>query len=336
MTIVSFPGLGLEFSISRVAFSIGGFNVYWYGVIIGTGLLLAVLYAMARSREFGVDQDRLLDVVLFGTVGGVVGARLYYVLFSAPGTFTSFADIIDIRDGGLAFYGAIIGVLLTCAFVCPARKVKFLPMMDLIGMGFLIGQSIGRWGNFFNQEAFGYNTDLPWGMTSSTITAYLSSHIGAIEAHGMAVDPLAPVHPTFLYESIWYLIGFIVIAIYAKHRRFDGEVFLLYFGWNGFGRFFVEGLRTDSLYIGTIRVSQLLAALMVVLSVSAIAFVRAKIKRNNDPSYLIPYGKTEQCAKDLAMLASKRKDGQAETVEDSDDKALLNDENNTREDEKDD
>lgn len=256
---VQFPGLGLEFTINRVALSIGGFNIYWYGVIIAVGMLLALLYAFRNAPDFGIDSDRLVDVVAIGTVMAIVCARIYYVAM-APFQYQSLWEMVDIRLGGIAIYGAVIGAFVFGGLAARWRKVPLLPLFDLVALGFLIGQGIGRWGNFVNQEAFGTNTTLPWGMYSEGTKAYLQSVQVTLPA-GMTVDPSMPVHPTFLYESIWCLVGFLALALYVKHRRFHGQIFLMYAIWYGLGRGWIEGLRTDSLLIGNtgLRASQLVA-----------------------------------------------------------------------------
>lgn len=258
---VQFPGLGLDFTINRVALSIGGFNIYWYGVIIAVGMLLALLYAFHYAVDFGIDSDRLVDVVAIGTVMAIVCARIYYVAM-APFEYQSLWEMVDIRLGGIAIYGAVIGAFVFGGLAAKWRKVPLLPLFDLVALGFLIGQGIGRWGNFVNQEAFGTNTTLPWGMYSEGTEAYLQSVQVTLPA-GVTVDPSMPVHPTFLYESLWCLIGFVVLALYVKHRKFHGQIFLLYAIWYGLGRGWIEGLRTDSLLIGNtgLRASQLVAIL---------------------------------------------------------------------------
>lgn len=258
---VQFPGLGLDFTINRVALSIGGFNIYWYGVIIAVGMLLALLYAFHYAVDFGIDSDRLVDVVAIGTVMAIVCARIYYVAM-APFEYQSLWEMVDIRLGGIAIYGAAIGAFVFGGLAAKWRKVPLLPLFDLVALGFLIGQGIGRWGNFVNQEAFGTNTTLPWGMYSEGTEAYLQSVQVTLPA-GVTVDPSMPVHPTFLYESLWCLIGFVVLALYVKHRKFHGQIFLLYAIWYGLGRGWIEGLRTDSLLIGNtgLRASQLVAIL---------------------------------------------------------------------------
>ena len=276
--LVQFPGLGLEFNINRVAFTIGGLDVYWYGVLIATGFLLALVFAFRYAVDFGIDADRLVDVVLVGSVCAVICARAYYVIFS-PVPYESFADMIDIRQGGLAIYGGVIGAALFGGLACKWRKLPILPTFDLVAMGFLMGQSIGRWGNFVNQEAFGSNTSLPWGMYSQATANYLSSWQTVLAQDGVIVDPSMPVHPTFLYESIWCAVGFFALRAYMKKRRFNGEIALMYAAWYGAGRFWIEGLRTDSLMLPgmTLRVSQLIALISVLAAVIAIVLIRRKI-----------------------------------------------------------
>lgn len=263
---VQFPGLGLSLTVNRVALSIGGFNIYWYGVIIAVGMMLALLYAFRNAVDYGIDSDRLVDVVAIGTVMAIVCARIYYVAM-APFQYNSIWEMIDIRLGGIAIYGAIIGAFVFGGLAAKWRKVPLLPLFDLVAQGFLIGQGIGRWGNFVNQEAFGTNTTLPWGMYSEGTEAYLKSVQVTLPA-GVTVDPTMPVHPTFLYESIWCLLGFVLLACMVKRRKFNGQIFLSYIIWYGLGRAWIEGLRTDSLLIGNtgLRASQLVAIGSVIVA----------------------------------------------------------------------
>ena len=246
---VQFPGLGLDLTINRVALAIGGFNIYWYGVIIAAGMLLAMLYAFRNAVDYGIDSDRLVDVVAIGTVMAIVCARIYYVAM-APFAYQSLWEMIDIRKGGIAIYGAVIGAFVFGALAAKWRKVPLLPLFDLVSLGFLIGQGIGRWGNFVNQEAFGTNTTLPWGMYSEGTEAYLKSVQVTLPA-GVTVDPAAP-----------------VLASFYKKRRFNGQIFLGYIIWYGLGRAWIEGLRTDSLLIGNtgLRASQLVAIGSVIVA----------------------------------------------------------------------
>ena len=268
--LVQFPALGLNFSLNRIAFSIGGMNIYWYGVCIAVGMCLALVFAFRHGVEFGVDADAMVDVILIGVVMGILCARLYYVAMS-PYDYETLWDVLAIRDGGLAIYGGIIGGFLFGGLACKWRKVPVLPMFDLAAMGFLIGQGCGRWGNFFNQEAFGCNTTLPWGMYSEATRDYLMGSTVTAQS-GVTIDPNLPVHPTFLYESIWCLVGFILLFRYIKKRKFNGDIALRYMIWYGAGRFWIEALRTDSLMLVPsigLRVSQLIAGIAVVAGVAA-------------------------------------------------------------------
>lgn len=258
MEPISFPGLGLNFSVNRVAFSIGNFSVAWYGIIIAAGLLLALIYGMKVAKRYNISVDDLSDVVIFSIIFGIIGARLYYCLFyvDAYGSNPYFSDplsMLYIWKGGLGIYGGVIASFITAFVVCKIKKISCGAMFDIASLGFLIGQAVGRWGNFINQEAYGSTTNLPWRMVISA------------EAD--------PVHPCFIYESLWCILGFVLLHIYSKHRKFNGEIFLMYIAWYAFGRFFIEGLRTDSLMLGNLKVSQVVA---VVLFVAAIALIVVK------------------------------------------------------------
>jgi len=264
-------------SIDRVAFTVPGLNftVYWYGLLIGIGMLLAIIYGFRKMRPCGIDPDRATDSVISGIIGAIIGARLYYIIFNTEGM--KLTDFFKIRDGGLAIYGGLIGAILVGGIVTKLRGLRLSAMLDVTAPCFLIGQCIGRWGNFFNQEAFGANTDKAWGMLSWKTAAYISDHYDTLTD----VDAFKPIHPCFLYESLWCLLGFVLLHLYFKHRKFDGEIFLMYTFWYGLGRFFIESLRTDSLYLGHIRVSQLVAGTCVVASVILWIVFRSSVKRSD-------------------------------------------------------
>ena len=283
MNTVSFPLLDLSFEIDRVAFQIGELKVYWYGIIIAVGFMLAVLYAYKRAGRFGIVADKIVDVAIYGIIGGVIGARTYYVIFSWERFKNDFWGIFEVWEGGLAVYGGLIGGIIAGAVVCKLSKIKFTAMLDLAVIGFLIGQGIGRWGNFMNVEAYGAPMEhpYPWGMTSLKIVEKLGVEAGTL------------VHPCFLYESLWCLLGVLVLHIFSKYRRFDGEVALFYCVWYGAERFLVEGLRTDSLYIGSFRVSQVLAIVLCVGAAITWVVIRAMIHKKGDPEYLLPIGKRQ-------------------------------------------
>ncbi len=263
--IVEFPRLGLSFTVNDVAFSIGNFQIRWYGIIIAVGFLLAVLYASFTAKKMNIDMNRLIDAVIVGLIGAIVCARLYYVIFY-PGDkyWKNPIEILQIHEGGLAIYGGIIGAMVFGGITAKLRKLKVPAVLDLAALGFLIGQGVGRWGNFINQEAFGGPTDLPWGMYSE---------------YTNAVVPGSPVHPCFLYESLLCFLGFILLHFFNQRlRRYDGQTFLLYIVWYGACRFFIEGTRTDSLIIpGTVlKVSQVLALACVVVGVLLLIIFRRK------------------------------------------------------------
>ena len=268
--LVQFPGLGLSFQLNRVAFTIGGVSIYWYGVCIAVGLCLALVFAFRHSLEFGVDPDSMVDVILIGVVLGIISARAYYVAM-APFKYESIWEMIAIRDGGLAIYGGIIGGAITLLVVAKCKKIPAPVLLDVAGMGVIIGQLMGRWGNFMNREAHGAVTDtfLKMGLqdASGVVTYY---------------------HPTFLYESVWNLIGFIGLHFFSKKRKFDGEVFLAYVAWYGLGRVWIEGLRTDSLYLFStgIRVSQLVAAVSFLAAAGILAWVLVKKKPARESLYV--------------------------------------------------
>lgn len=265
-------------TIDRVMFTIPGLNfkVYWYGFLIAVGILLAMIYGFRRMKEVGVDPDRATDGIIAGFFGAIFGARLYYILFNSD---MSISQFFNIRDGGLAIYGGIIGAITVGGIVVKIRRIKLTALLDVVGPCFLIGQAIGRWGNFFNQEAFGANTDLPWGMMSSKTINFIAEHYDDL---GGQVSSYAPVHPCFLYEFLWCIAAFVFLHFYLRHRKFDGEVFLMYIGIYGLGRFFIEGTRTDSLYLMNIKVSQLVAGACVLTSIILIIIFRNIVKRNDD------------------------------------------------------
>lgn len=254
---IGFPNLGLEFTLSRVACTVLGKDIYWYGIIICAGFILAALYVNSRTKDFGITSDNLTDCLIICVPLGIICARIYYVVFEWGYYAQHPGEIIAIWKGGIAIYGGIIGTLIGLFVYSRVKKLSFASLCDLAAFGLLIGQCIGRWGNFVNGEAHGGPTTLPWGMT---------------------IDGQSMVHPTFLYESLWNLAGFVLLHFYSKKRRFKGEIALLYAAWYGAGRAWIEGLRTDSLYIGSVRVSQLLAIVSCIAAVAVLARQYHRIK----------------------------------------------------------
>ena len=243
-SVISFPSLGIELNPAR-GFDIGPLSVRYYGIVIALGLLLAVIYGCYRRKQFGLKEDDILDGVLCVVPFAIICARLYYCIFSWKEEFA--ADpikVLYIWNGGLAIYGGVIGAVIGILVFCKVKKIKCGAVLDLLALGFLIGQSMGRWGNFFNREAFGEATDSFFRMGLYNLKT------GAFEYY----------HPTFLYESVWNLVGFVILHFASKKRTYDGQIALGYVMWYGLGRTFIEGLRVDSLYWGPFRVSQLLAA----------------------------------------------------------------------------
>lgn len=260
MNTVNFPELGIYLNLNPVAFRFMEKPIYWYGIIIAFGLFCGVLFAMREERRVGLPKDTVLDVALIGTPTAIVFARLYYVIFNLH-EFDSIADMFKIWEGGLAIYGGIIGAVLSAWIYCCVKKVPTLEMFDIGAPSLLIGQMIGRWGNFVNAEAYGIPTDLPWRMEV------------------MEGSELIAVHPTFLYESLWNLIGFIILFCYRKHKKFSGEIFLMYIAWYGLGRSWIEALRADSLPYGAdFKISQIVAVLSVIAAVVIWIYLYRKAK----------------------------------------------------------
>lgn len=275
VTKLSFPGLGIgEFTVSSEAFSLFGAPIAWYALIICMGMIFAVSYIIFRAKQIGIDSEQVLDFALFVIPIGVLGARLYYVIMDID-NFNSIGEILNIRNGGLAIYGGIIAGAITVFCVCKYKKIDFLAFADCVVPGLIMAQAIGRWGNFMNGEAFGEITDSFIRMGIRNVNTFYT----------FGTREMVYVHPTFLYESLWNVIGFIGINIFYKHKKYDGQIFLMIFGWYGLGRMFIEGLRTDSLYLfGTsIRVSQALAGVLFV--VCAAFLIYFAIKKPNRPFY---------------------------------------------------
>ena len=263
---ISFPALGIALDPPR-SIALGPLSIHFYGMIIAFGLILAVVYATRRSKQFGIKEDDVLDGVLYVTPFAVLCARAYYCIFS----WEHYADdpirLLYIWEGGLAIYGGVLGAAIGVTVLCRVKRIKLPAMLDLVSLGFLIGQSIGRWGNFFNREAFGAETDTFLRM------GLMNRYTGDVTCY----------HPTFFYESLWNAIGFLLLHQLSKKRQYDGQIALGYAAWYGLGRAFIEGLRTDSLYWGPFRVSQLLAAISCFAAVSVLLWLNL---RPHDPSKL--------------------------------------------------
>ncbi len=274
ISLISFPGLGIpEFKVNSVAFELFGREIAWYGIIITLGMILACAYVIFRAKQNNISPDDIIDLALFTITFGVLGARLYYVLTSLD-SYDSFWDVFKIWEGGLGIYGGIIAGLLTIFIFCRVKKFNFLLFADMISPAVMIGQMLGRYGNFMNAEAYGAETTLPWRMGIRNTVA------------GMPYGETIYVHPTFFYESLWNFIGFVLINIIYKKKKFDGQIFFMYFAWYGFGRMFIELLRSDSLYISSYhvwwtKISVLVGFICFVTFTTLLIVNFVKIKKNS-------------------------------------------------------
>lgn len=283
---VNFPALGWSFDVYEnfleIPFGGDTITIKFYGVIIAFGFILAALFGGRKAYVWKMSLDSMVDVLIYGIIGAVVGARLYYVIFQWDEYKDNLLSIFKIWEGGLAIYGGIIGGVITAYFVAKKTKLPFLKLLDLIGMALPIGQGIGRWGNYTNQEAFGVNTTSLFGMTSDKIVDYINSHQQEFIQNGIEMNPDLPVHPTFLYESVWCLLGFVILYIVCqKFHKFDGQLILGYGIIYGLERTVVEGLRIDSLYIGdtNLRVSQLVSLALVIVCTAITIYKFAKLNK---------------------------------------------------------
>ena len=286
-TSISFPSFGIEVNPPRTL-SIGPFTAHYYGLVIAVGLILAVLYACKRSKEFGLKEDDIMDGVLWVTPFAIICARVYYVAFSWADYAENPISVLYIWEGGIAIYGGVIGAIIGVAVLCRVKKIRMSTVLDLVLLGFLIGQSMGRWGNFFNREAFGAATDSFFRM------GLFNQVTGEWEYY----------HPTFLYECLWNLLGLILLHFLSKKRQYDGQVALGYAAWYGLGRTMIEGLRVDSLYWGPFRVSQVLAAVTCIAAVSVLIW-----------QYFKPHDPAKLYVNQAAALAESEKAKESEKTE---------------------
>ena len=279
LTKISFPGLGIgEFNLDSTAFSIGEFSIAWYALIITFGMILAVTYVIFRAKSIGIKVDDVIDFAIFVIPIGIFGARLYYVIMKLE-DFDTLGEVFNIRSGGLAIYGGIIAGTLTVMAICYFKKISFPAFGDCIVPALIMAQSIGRWGNFVNVEAYGSPTTNALRMCGTKIARELSyQNLIDLNQYNQILEGTLGVHPTFFYESMWNLVGFILINIFYKKKQYDGQFILIIFGWYGLGRLWIEGLRTDSLYLfgSGIRVSQLLAGILFVVCTSMLIYFQIK------------------------------------------------------------
>lgn len=281
---VSFPGLGLEhLKFSREAFNLFGFPIYWYGLIIAAAVLLCFVLAVRHAPRYQLKAESVYDTFLVMIPAVFIFARLYYVIFEWAQYRENVWLIFDIRRGGLGFYGGVIGGIVAFALLCWFKNRRLMNWLDFFAVYLPLGQAIGRWGNFFNQEAFGTNTTLPWGMISNGTTAYLT------QLGDPTLNPLQPVHPTFLYECLGNLVIFGVLLAVRRRSLVHGETTAWYLLLYGALRFFVEGLRTDSLYIGQtgLRISQVLSLGMVLVSLLYLVYTYRQVSRHRLPVCLM-------------------------------------------------
>lgn len=275
---INFPNLGIYLENVGQSISVFGFEIAFYGIIIGCGMLLGVAMAMYIAKKTGQDGEIYMDLALYAIIIAIIGARLYYVAFSWDSYKDNLLSIFNLREGGLAIYGGVIAAVLTVFVFAKVKKVSFGTLLDTAGPGLVLGQILGRWGNFFNREAFGEYTNNLLAMQLPADAVRLSDITPKMLEHAEVIDGISyiQVHPTFLYESMWNLGVLIFLMIWRKHKKFEGEIFLLYLFGYGVGRFWIEGLRTDQLLIAGLPVSQLLAAVMVVFSMITIVIMRKK------------------------------------------------------------
>lgn len=296
---VSFPGFGLgPIEIHKVAFQLfdGKIQVTWYGILIAVGMILAFLYALSRAKFEGIKSDDMVDLALFILIFSIIGARLYYVIFPPKGVTYLVTDggfwhnvgqtllnVVSVWEGGLAIFGGLIAGFIVTFLVARHKKIRLPVLLDTLAPSLLLAQSVGRWGNFMNGEAYGYETDVIWRMGLKTTSGYIE------------------VHPTFLYESLWNIIGFVILAIFYKKKKFNGQIFYFYMIWYGLGRAFIEGMRTDSLPLwgltdfsgNPIRVSQALAALVLIAGVALMVFFWVKASKEKKAAAAAEVGAEE-------------------------------------------
>lgn len=324
-TAVTFAGLDHTFNVysTFVEFTLPIVNIdvsiKFYGLIIAFGFLLAVLFGGRVAYKWKIDLNKMLDVLLFGTIGGIIGARLYYVAFEWDYYSSHLAEIPQIWQGGLAIYGGLFGAIFAAYFTCRRIDLNFFKLLDMCGMSFLIGQGIGRWGNYANQEAFGTNTTMPWGMTSEKVVSYINANQTLFKEKGITVSADLPVHPTFLYESLWCIIGFFIIYyIYKNHYKFAGQLILCYGIIYGAERAVVEGFRTDSLYIANtdIRISQLLSGIIALLCLAILIAKLVELKK-----YPKEYNPVEVLPAELDYVTEDEKKEKKEKVKQANKKA---------------
>lgn len=281
---IAFPNMGIYLKNVPKSFSVFGFPIAFYGVIIAVGVLAGVLLAAHVAKMEGLDPDLIWDFAIYAIIFSIIGARVYYVIFSWDRYRDNLLGIFNLRNGGLAIYGAVIAAFLTLWVYCTRKKQSFLQLADICVPGLVLGQVIGRWGNFTNREVFGEYTDSLFAMRLPVQMVRTEDISETIAAHMAEGTNYIQVHPTFLYESLWNLGLFLLLLLYRKHKKFEGEQWLLYLGGYGLGRAWIEGIRTDTLFIPhtAIAVSQVLAAVLFVVALAADLFIRYRLRKKEN------------------------------------------------------
>lgn len=283
--MIEFPNLGIYLADVGKNVTVFNFDIAYYGITIGIGMLMGILVASWQAKRTKINPDHVIDVAMYGIVFGIIGARAYYVAFSWDMYKGDLKSVFNLREGGLAIYGGVIAAIITVIVFSKCKKISAPQLFDTVGVGLVTGQAIGRWGNFFNREAFGEYTDNLLAMRipldavrSSDVTDLMREHMETIDG-----VEFIQVHPTYLYESLWCIMVLIIMILYTKHRKFDGEVFLVYLLGYGLGRVWIEGLRTDQLLLPVIGlpVSQILAGVLIAGSLTTIAVIRFRLKKKN-------------------------------------------------------
>lgn len=280
-TTIDFPNLGIHLTSVGKTISLFHIDIAYYGIVIGLGILAGLFVAVMEAKRSGQNPDTYYDLVIYAVIFSVIGARIYYVIFSWDMYKDDLKSIFNIRQGGLAIYGGVIAAIITVIIFARVKKLSAPLIFDTAGLGLVTGQMIGRWGNFFNREAFGEYTNNLFAMRLP-VDAVRSGDITDLMRKHMEIEDgvsYIQVHPTFLYESLWCMMILILLLLYRRHKKFDGEIFLMYLGGYGLGRLWIEGLRTDQLWIpGTeIPISQVLAGMLVIVSAGIIAYNRKKL-----------------------------------------------------------
>lgn len=315
---VTFPGLGLDFQLNEIAFSIGSLSVRWYGIILCIGIIAGFIYFLNRaSKTEGIDPDHIYNITLITVIIAIIGARFVYVITNLD-QYESFWEMINITNGGIAIYGAIIFGLASVVVYCKAKKLNTYAVLDSVAPGVMLGQIIGRWGNFVNAEAYGYSAgveNLPWRMG-----------LDAVFIDNVYRSDIQFVHPTFLYESLWNLIGFIIICFIYKKKKFDGEIFYSYIAWYGFGRGFIEFLRTDSLRVAGLKLNVIIAFASFIAAVILFIILanRTKKELENAVSYESKFSALKVASEgdalksiDTSVLTDEASDAEEESAEES-------------------